>query len=120
MTEAHDDLGKELKELERKYLEFRQQSPLLADGAGRPLIHRRIDEWDHAASEARIKGVQLKAQLELGKRLASDSVGLWSIGYALDQLGGGGLAPRTQGLTQAPTSDYLRQLGMEQQQLCHR
>jgi capsular exopolysaccharide synthesis family protein len=123
MTRAHDDLGKELEELERKYLEFRQQSPLLADGAGRPLINRRLDEWDHEASEARIKALQLKAQLELGRKLAAAGVGLWSIGSALDQLGGGngsGFGPRTQGLTPAPPSDYLRQLGLEQQQLATR
>jgi capsular exopolysaccharide synthesis family protein len=125
MTRAHDDLGKELEELERKYLEFRRQSPLLADSAGRPLINRRIDEWDHAASEARIKALQLKAQLELGRKLAGDGVGLWSIGYALDQVdkgsnGAGGFGAHTQGLLPAPPSDYLRQLGVEQQQLATR
>lgn len=123
MTRARDDLSEELKDQEREYLEFRQETPLLmSDGGGRPLIKRRIDEWDRAANEAMVRAVQLKAQLELGRKLAKEGIGLWSISYAMDQMGGGagGLGPRTQGLTPASPSDYIRQLAQEQQQLADR
>ena len=124
MSRARDELNRELKELERKYLEFRQQSPnLTGDGAGRPVVNQRIDEWARAAREAMVRGVQLKAQLELGRELAAEGVGLWSIAYALDQVGGtegGRLGPRTVGLGPAPPSDYFRLLSTEQQHLADR
>ena len=124
MSRARDDLNRELKELERKYLEFRQQTPnLTGDGAGRPFVNQRIDEWGRVAREAMVRGVQLKAQLELGRELSKEGIGLWSIAYALDQVGGNEgsrLGPRTQGLGPAPPSDYLRMLSTEQQQLAER
>jgi len=124
MSRARDDLNREMKELERKYLEFRQQAPnLTGEGAGRPIVNQRIDEWGRAAREAMVRGVQLKAQLELGRELAGKGVGLWSIAYALDQVGGGEgnrLGPRTLGLGPAPPSDYLRMLSTEQQQYAER
>ena len=119
MTRARDDLNSELKDLERKYFEFRQNAPqLTGDGAGRSVVHHRIDEWDKASREVMVKAVQLKAQLELGHKLSSDGVGLWSIAYALDHVaGGGGLGAKTQGLGPAPPSEYLRMLANEQQKL---
>lgn len=124
MSKARDDLNREMKDLERKYLEFRQQAPnLTGDGAGRPVINQRLDDWGRAAREAMVRGVQLKAQLELGRELAGKGVGLWSIAYALDQVGGGEggrLGPRTLGLGPAPPSDYLRMLSTEQQQFAER
>ncbi|MDR3635937.1 MAG: polysaccharide biosynthesis tyrosine autokinase [Isosphaeraceae bacterium] len=122
MTRARDDLGKELKDLEQAYLEFRQASPLLlADATGRPLIKRRVDDWDRAANEAMVKAVQLKTQLELGRKLSQGGVGLWSIAYAMEQVGGAsGSGLRTAGLTPGPPSDYLRQLNTESQQLADR
>ncbi len=120
MTRARDDLNRELKDLERKYFEFRQNAPqLTGDGAGRSVVHHRIDEWDKASREVMVKAVQLKAQLELGRKLSSDGVGLWSIAYALDHVagGGGGLGAKTQGLGPAAPSEYLRMLANEQQKL---
>ena len=71
MTKARDDLNQELKDLERRYLEFHQKAPhLTTDGTGRPIIIRRIDEWVRASNEAMVKAIQLKAQLELGQKLA--------------------------------------------------
>ena len=121
MTRARDDMGKELKDLEQAYLEFRQASPLLmSDATGRPLIKRRVDEWDHAANGAMVKAVQLKAQLELGRKLSQAGVGLWSIAYAMEQVGSGGTTLRTAGIAPGTPSDYLRQLNLEQQQLSER
>ncbi|GAC1464575.1 MAG: hypothetical protein NVSMB9_03380 [Isosphaeraceae bacterium] len=124
MSRARDDLHRELKELERRYLEFRQKTPQLSgDASGRSFINHRVDEWDRAAREAMVRGVHLKAQLELGRGLAKDGAGLWSIAHALDQVGGGGvnsLGARAQSLGPAPPSDYLRLLATEQQQLSSR
>ena len=121
MTRARDDLNKELQELERQYLEFhRGNDALTTGGTGQPLANRRIDEWDRAINDARVRAIELKAKVELGQKLAKDGVGLWSLALAMDQLGdraGGALGPRAQGFTPASPSDYLRQLSQEQQQL---
>jgi capsular exopolysaccharide synthesis family protein len=124
MTKARDDLNSELKELERKYLEFHQKAPnLTTDASGRPIVIRRVDEWVRASNEAMVKAIQLKSQLELGRKLAADGVGLWAIAGAMDQIGektNNNLSFRTQGVSATPPWDYLRQLNMEQQQLAVR
>ncbi len=106
MTRARDDLNHELKELERKYLEFHQKAPhLTTDGTGRPIIIRRIDEWVRASNEAMVKAIQLKAQLELGQKLAKEGIGLWAIANAMDQLGekaNGNLSVRTASVSLRP------------------
>jgi capsular exopolysaccharide synthesis family protein len=121
MTRARDDLNTELKELERKYLEFRQSTPYLTlDSTGRPIINRRLDEWVRASNEAMVKAIQLQAQLELGQKLAREGVGLWAIANAMDQLGekaNNNLASRTQSVAPPLPLDYVRQLSQEQQQL---
>ena len=43
---------------------------LIADEKGRSFIARRLDQWDLEANEALIKEVKLRAQLELGRKLA--------------------------------------------------
>src|SRR4051794_29892153 len=121
MTRARDDLNHELKDLERKYLEFHQKAPnLTTDGTGRPIVIRRIDEWVHSSNEAMVKAIQLKAQLELGQELAKEGVGLWAIAGAMDLIGekaNSNLATRTQAFSSVAPGDYLRQLNQEQQQL---
>src|SRR4051812_28968407 len=118
MTRARDDLNRELKELEGKYLEFRQKVPnLTTDGTGRPIVMRRIDEWVRASNEAMVKAIQLKSQLELGQDLAKEGVGLWAIANAMDVIGekaNGNLSSRSQPFTSAAPVDYLRQLNQEQ------
>ena len=124
MTRARDDLSAELKDLERKYLEFRQKTPnLTADSTGRPIINRRLDEWVIASNEAMVKAIQLQAQLELGQKLSREGVGLWAIASAMDQIGAkmnNNLASRTQNVAAPAPLDYLRQLSQEQQQLAVR
>jgi capsular exopolysaccharide synthesis family protein len=124
MTRARDDLNQELKDLERKYQEFHQKAAnLTTDGTGRPIIIRRIDEWVHASNEAMVKAIQLKAQLEIGRDLAKEGVGLWAIANAMDLIGekaNSNLSSRTQAFSPVPPWDYLRQLNQEQQQLAVR
>jgi capsular exopolysaccharide synthesis family protein len=126
MSKARDDLNGELKDLERRYLEFRQRTQHLAPGGnGRTFLAQRLDEWDRVSRDAMVRAVQLKAQLELGRQLARSGVGLWSIAYAMDQLGGTGpgagggqgLAARAQAFGPSPPNDYVRQLAAEQQRL---
>jgi succinoglycan biosynthesis transport protein ExoP len=123
MTRARDDLNNELKDLEQKYKEFRLANPLLtSDSTGRPLIARRVDEWNRATTESMVRAVQLKEQLELGRKLAINGVGLGSITYAMDQLAGPGssLGSRSASLSPAVPADYVRQLNQEQQRLADR
>lgn len=121
MTKARDDLNRELKELEARYLEFRKKSPsLLGDASGRTFFGQRLEEWNRASRDAMVRAVQLKAQLELGRELARKGVGLWSIAHAMDQMAGGsnnGLAQRAQANSPGAPVDYLRQLAAEQQRL---
>lgn len=124
MSRARDDLSRELKELEAKYLDFRQKSTHLTGGGGdvRPFVHQRVDEWDRAARESMVRAVRLKAQLELGREMARDGAGFWSIAHALDQLGGTGDGPglRTQATGPSAPSEYLRMLSGEQQRMAEK
>lgn len=90
MGRAKDNLAVELKALEKKYLEFRQNTPsLTGDGAGRTFLSQRIEEWDKTARDLMVKSVRLQSQLELGRELAKEGAGLWATTFALDQLAGG-------------------------------
>jgi len=120
MTRAKDELIRDLKDLDKKYLEFRQSAPqLTGEGSGRSVVHHRIDEWDKASRDIMVKAVQLKTQLQLGKKLAAEGLGLSSIAYALEHIPGGASTHtgKAQALGPAQPSDYLRMLTNEQQKL---
>ena len=88
---ARDELSKELKELEHKYLEFRKQNPALTGSSeGRSFASRRLEQWDQAASLALARALQLRTQMELARRLSREGVGTSVINAALNQLGGAG------------------------------
>ena len=90
---ARDDLSKELKQLEQEYLEFRQKSPSYsADKEGRTFLARRVDQWDQAANQAMTRALQLKAQLELARKLTGEGSATHFITAAINQLSGGGAA----------------------------
>jgi capsular polysaccharide biosynthesis protein len=124
ITKAREGLKAELEDLQKQYLEFHRKNPsLITDQTGRAFIVRRLEQWDHAASEAQIRMVQLKMQLALGQKLVREGTGLWAMGYALSQFGGesnGSLLTQAAGTTQAIESDYIRQLLQQQQQLAER
>ncbi|WZP00192.1 polysaccharide biosynthesis tyrosine autokinase [Isosphaeraceae bacterium EP7] len=89
LVKARDELGRDLQELEQKYLELYKEAPAqAADDAGRSSQARRVELWDHAAGEARLKTVYLKAQLELGRKLAANGASLRAINQAMGHLGG--------------------------------
>ena len=126
ISKARDDLSKELKELEDQYLEFRRTNANVIVGQGqegRSFWASRLSRWDQAANEAMVKAVQLKTQLDLGRKLAGDGAELWAIAHAITQVGGDPnslLALVTAGSSQNGEGDFIRQLAVEQQQLVER
>ena len=122
ISKARDELSQELQDLEGKYLELRRKTPSpIAGGEGRAFLASRLARWDQAANEAMIKSVQLKRQLELGRKLAGEGTELWAVAHAVSQLGGD-----TRSLTailsssQDGAGDFIRQLAQEYQQLNQR
>ena len=122
ISKARDELSQELQDLEGKYLELRRRTPSpIAGEQGRAFLASRLARWDQAANEAMIKSVQLKRQLELGRKLAGEGTELWAVAHAISQLGGD-----TSSLTailsssQDGAADYIRQLAQEHQQLNER
>jgi succinoglycan biosynthesis transport protein ExoP len=118
---ARDDLGRELDGLQERYLAFQRENPLLLeDEAGRAVNNSRLTELDRASNEAMVKAMRLRSQLEIVKKLAKDGAEMWSVAYAIAQLGGdagGTLLPRVAESEKGLSSDYLRQLLKEQQEL---
>lgn len=88
IEKARVELSAELAELERKYLEFQRANPDFTTTDGRPLASQRLEQWAQAANQAMARAMQLKTQLELGQRLASEGAGLDAITNALNQLAG--------------------------------
>ena len=96
---ARDDLNKELRDLEKAYLEYRQKNPAYsADSDGHTFVSRRLDQWDQTLTQFSARALQLQSQLELGKKMAREGVDPDSIARALNQLGPiGGDIPTGQG-----------------------
>jgi len=123
ISSARDKLRNELIEMQAKYLEFRKSHAVSStDEFGRSFLSRRLDQWDKAANEAMVKEVQLRSQLELGRKLARDGATFWAVVHAMNQLGGtdsGLLAHATEPM-QGGASDFVRQLGREQQEMAEK
>ena len=120
ITRARDELSRELEGLEKKYVEFYRDRPLLAkDDAGRSLIARRLDQWDRASNEVTVRAVQLRGQLELARRLAAEGKGMAVILQAVNQLGI--VASNQPSFGPSPATDtssaYLGHLIQDQHQL---
>lgn len=95
ILKARDELSKELSSLEQQYLEYRRKNPAYsADDKGRSFIARRLDQWDQSMNQVLARSLQLKSQLELGRKLAGEGLDQETITNALNQLGGlGGSTP---------------------------
>ncbi len=94
ITKARDELNTDLKRLETEYLEHRQKNtghPV--GGDGKTFIAKRLDQWDDAISQATLRSLNLKSQLELGRNLANDGAGIDVITSALSHAGGVPLQP---------------------------
>jgi capsular exopolysaccharide synthesis family protein len=89
INKARADMQVELKQLENDYLQFRKEKAGGATvGEGRSFIARRLDQWDQTINKAVIRSIQLKSQLELGRKLAENGADVGSIALGLNQLGG--------------------------------
>ena len=95
ISKARDELSQELQDLEGKYLELRRKTPSpITGGEGLAVsLASRLARWDQAANDAMIKSVQLKRQLELGRKLAGEGTELWAVAHAVSQLGRGHWQP---------------------------
>ena len=103
---ARDELSKELKELEHKYLEFRKEHPGLTGSIeGRSFLARRLDQWDQAAGSALARALQLRTQVELARKLSKEGVASSVINAALNQLAGA--SGPDMGAAAAPTLDSV-------------
>src|SRR5271166_5701904 len=96
ITKARDELSADLKRLEKEYLEYRQKNTTSPSGeGGKPFIARRLDQWDQAISQAMLRSLQLKSQLDLGRNLAEDGASVDMITSALGHLSGTPVTPGT-------------------------
>lgn len=103
IVRARDELSRELKSLEAQYLESRQKTPAYAaDDRGRPFVLRRLDQWDQAMNQLLTKSLELKTQVELGRKLTEEGRDEVAIINALGQVAGAGWASDFQG---SPLSD---------------
>ena len=69
IAKARDDLSRDLRALEARYLEFRRKTDVLAaNETGRSFMSQRLEHSDRAVIEARNKALQLRLQLELGRK----------------------------------------------------
>jgi capsular exopolysaccharide synthesis family protein len=94
ISKARDEMSEELKKLEKEYLDYRRQSTgPVTDGEGRTFIARRLDQWDQAITQATLRSLQLKSQLELGRTLAEDGVGVDMITGVIGHLTGTTVTP---------------------------
>jgi polysaccharide biosynthesis transport protein len=123
IKKAREQLREELKEAEEKYAEFRRGHPIFVDQSGRSFVLQRLEQWNHSTGEAMAKAVQLKAQLELGRKLAGEGIDLWAIAHAITQLGGDANS-LLQGLNSLGVMDggalYIRTINEQRQQLIDR
>jgi capsular polysaccharide biosynthesis protein len=88
ITKARDELDAEINGLHKKLQEFRENNPTdVSEEGGRSFAARRLDQWDQRENQVVIRELQLKMQLELGRKLAGQGVGTAAILTALNQLG---------------------------------
>jgi capsular exopolysaccharide synthesis family protein len=86
---ARGELGQELEELERKYLEIRQKNPAYtAEEKGRSYYAQKINVWEQTVNQAAIRVLQLRKQLELGRKLAGEGLGATAVAGALSLASG--------------------------------
>ncbi|WP_406700171.1 polysaccharide biosynthesis tyrosine autokinase [Singulisphaera sp. Ch08] len=89
ITRARGEMGQELEVLERKYLEIRQKNPSYsAEEKGRSYYAQRIKVWEQTVNQAAIRVLQLRKQLELGRKLAGEGLGATAVAGALSLASG--------------------------------
>jgi capsular exopolysaccharide synthesis family protein len=121
---ARSQLKDELQARENEYREFRKKSMVLAaNETGRTFLAQRLEQSDRALNEAHQRALNLRMQLELGRKLSGQGRALWAVAHALSQLGGDSnslIANLNTSTSQFGATDYVRQLIQEQQQVSER
>ncbi len=124
ISKVKDNLSEELKDMEAKYLDYRRKAPyVVGDESGRSLMAQRLERSSLALKETEENCRRLKFQLKLGETLAHDGMEMWAVAHAINQLGGDSTSLNSAinlGMAFSGTSDYVRQLVSEQQQLAER
>ncbi len=84
ITQERGELGLELEQLEQKYREIRQKNPAYsAEEKGRSYYAQRIKVWEQTVNQSAIRILQLRKQLELGRKLAGEGLGATAVAGAL-------------------------------------
>jgi succinoglycan biosynthesis transport protein ExoP len=124
ISKVKENLSQELKDMEAKYLEYRRKAPyVVGDESGRSLMAQRLERSSLALKETEDNCRRLKFQLRLGQKLAHEGMEMWAVAHAINQLGGDSTSLNSAingGMAFSGTSDYVRQLISEQQQLAER
>jgi polysaccharide biosynthesis transport protein len=124
ISKVKENLSHELKDMEAKYLEYRRKAPyVVGDESGRSLMAQRLERSSLALKETEDNRRRLKFQLKLGETLAHEGMEMWAVAHAINQLGGDSTSLNSAingGMAFSGTSDYVRQLISEQQQLAER
>jgi capsular exopolysaccharide synthesis family protein len=119
ITKARDELGRDIEALQGEYLKlYEGEQGFTVDESGRSFVSRRLEQWDREANDAMVKAIRLRSQLRLVRTLSDQGAGLFAVTQAVEHLGAGpvGLAAGA-GSAQGLSSDYLRQLIQQQQEL---
>jgi succinoglycan biosynthesis transport protein ExoP len=124
ISKVKENLSQELKDMEAKYLEYRRKAPyVVGDESGRSLMAQRLERSSLALKGTEDNCRRLKFQLKLGQKLAHEGMEMWAVAHAINQLGGDSTSLNSAlsgGMSFSGTSDYVRQLISEQQQLAER
>ncbi len=120
LTRAREQLAKEVEQAEQAYLDYCRDNLVLEGEIANELITSEIEQWDSVLNELQIRGLQLDSQIALGSKLVESGVSFTTLAHALNQLGQaapGRVISELQQSSTEFTSDRLRQLIAEQQEL---
>jgi succinoglycan biosynthesis transport protein ExoP len=124
ISKVKNNVSEELNALEAKYLEYRRNAPyVVGDESGRSLMAQRLERSSVALKETEDNSRRLKFQLKLGEKLAREGMEMWAVAHAISQLGGDSTSLNSainSGMSFSGSSEYVRQLISEQQQLAER
>lgn len=88
VSKARDELKTELDALQEEYQAFRKNHPGLAIGAsGQSLISRRLEQWSQGVNDSTDAMIQLKARLDLIKKMEGGGAQGNAIALAMNQFG---------------------------------
>ena len=85
---ARDELSDRIAKMEKDYKDYREKSPpYTTDEGGRSILARRLDQWEQVGNQARVRSLELRSQLELGRKLVSEGADAAKLTATLSRLG---------------------------------